>query len=247
MLTVNPVKSLQGKFDLPSSQDLFLLAVVTAVASNQPVVIKPIKISPLLNHWCDEFSRLASFQFDSGSCTVKPISSEDATSFLMLDYDYLPYKDLIIFILLGIGKTVAFRSVSQKRIDVICETIRRYGADCEVKTFDGNPGITLSKPPSISETFKVEERDISPLMGLYLGTRSAFTLQTTFPFANPLRHLAPVFGHEISFKSAVPRENDPFARRLKMLQSATSNNQGQKFNLTCDFSHPKTSEELIEI
>ena len=37
MLTVNPVKSLQGKFDLPSSQDLFLLAVVTAVASNQPV------------------------------------------------------------------------------------------------------------------------------------------------------------------------------------------------------------------
>jgi hypothetical protein len=247
MLTVNPVKSLQGKFDLPSSQDLFLLAVVTAVASNQPVVIKPIKISPLLNHWCDEFSRLASFQFDSGSCTVKPISSEDATSFLMLDYDYLPYKDLIIFILLGIGKTVAFRSVSQKRIDVICETIRRYGADCEVKTFDGNPGITLSKPPSISETFKVEERDISPLMGLYLGTRSAFTLQTTFPFANPLRHLAPVFGYEISFKSAVPRENDPFARRLKMLQSATSNNQGQKFNLTCDFSHPKTSEELIEI
>lgn len=247
MLTVNPVKSLQGKFDLPSSQDLFLLAVVTAVASNQPVVIKPIKVSPLLNHWCDEFSRLASFQFDSSSCTVKPISGEDATSFLMLDYNYLPYKDLIIFLLLGLGKTVAFRSISQKRIDIICETIRRYGADCEVKTFDGQPGITLSKHPSISETFKVEERDLSPLMGLYMGARSAFTLQTTFPFASPLRHLAPAFGHEISFKSAVPRESDPFSRRIKMLQSATSKNQGQKFTLLCDFSHPNTSEDPIEI
>ncbi len=247
MLTVNPVKSLQGKFDLPSSQDLFLLAVVTAVASNQPVVISPIKESPLLNHWCNEFSSLASFQFDSNSCTVKPFVGEEATSFLMLNYDYLPYRDLIVFLLLGIGKTVAFRSISQKRIDVICETIRRYGADCEVKTFDGQPGITLSKHPSISEKFKVEEKDLSPLMGLYIGIRSSFTLQTTFPFANPLRHLAPVFGHEISFKSAVPREIDPFSRRIKMLQSATSKNQGQKFTLTCDFSKPKASEKPIEI
>jgi hypothetical protein len=247
MLTVNPVKSLQGKFDLPSSQDLFLLAVATAVASNQSAVISPLKETPLLNHWCNEFCRLASFEFNTNSCTVKPIIGEDAASFLMLDYNYLPYKDLIIFILLGMGKTVAFSSVSRKRIDVICETIRRYDADCEVKTFDGNPGITLSKHPSISEAFKVEERDISPLMGLYMGTRSAFTLQTTFPFANPLRHLAPVFGHEISFKSAVPRESDPFSRRLKMLQSATSNGQGQKFTLSCDFSHPGTSEEPVKI
>jgi hypothetical protein len=220
---------------------------VTAVASNQPVVISPIKVSPLLNHWCDEFSRLASFQFDDNSCTVKPISSEDAISFLMLNYDYLPYKDLIIFVLLGLGKTVAFRSVSQKRIDAICETIRRYGADCEVKSFDGQPGITLSTPPSISETFKAEERDLSPLMGLYMGARSSFTLQTTFSFSHPLRHLAPVFGHEISFKNAVPRENDPFFRRIKMLQSAMSNNQGQKFTLSCDFSHPRISEEPVEI
>ncbi len=248
MLTVNPVKTLQGKFDLPPSQDLFLLAVITAIAARQKTVISPIRESPLIKQWCGSFGALTSFHFDSDSCTVNPITGEDSASFLMLDYNDLPYKDLILFILLGMGKTVAFRSISSKRIDSIREMIRRYGADCEIKMFDDNPGITLSKPPSVNEAFRVEEKDISPLLGLHIGAGLPLKLQTTFPFSNPLRHLAPFFGFEINFKSAVPRETDPIFKRIKMMQSVKDqSSQGQRFTLTCDFTHPVASEEPVGI
>lgn len=248
MLTINPVKSLQGKFDLPSSPDLFILAAVTAMAARQVVSISPVKEAPLVKTFCDSFKKLAMFQFDSDKCTVNPLQGDDAASFVMLEYDSLPYKDLIINVLLGMGKTVAFQSVSGKRIDAICETVRRYGAACEVKTFDNLPGIVLSKPPSVSETIKLEEKDISPLLGLYMGAGLSLKLQTTFPFSNPLRHLAQVFGFEISLKSAVVRETDPIFKRIKMMQSSKEqSNQGQKFTLTCDFSHPVASERPLTI
>lgn len=249
MLTVNPVKSLQGKLDLPPSPDLFLLAVVTAIAAQQSVIITPFKESPLIQLWLDTFKKLAAFEFTSDSCTVKPIKNEDSSSFLLIDYKHLPYKDLIIPVLLGMGKTVALSSASAKRIEVICETVKRFGAVAEVNQFENNPGISLSKPPSVKESFKPEESDISPLLGLHMGARLSFSLQTSFPFSNPLRPLAPLFGFDISLKNSVSRDMDPISRRIKMIQSQTAahSSQGQRFLLSCNFSNPVVREEPLNI
>lgn len=248
MLTVNPAKTLQGKLDLPASPDLFLLATITAIVAQQPIVISPVSSSPLLDYWCDALKNLASFDFDSDKCSVTPIKAEEASTFLLLDYDLIPYKDLIISILLGLGKTVAFRSVSSKRIDTLLAMAKRFGASAEVQQFDENPGITLTKQPSVSEEFKPEETDISPLLGFHLGARLSFSLQTKFPFSNPLRPLAPLFGFEIILKSSVSKDTDPISRRIRMMQSPKSqNSQGQKFSLSCNFSNPAVSEEPLKI
>lgn len=247
MLTINPVKSIQGKIDLPPSPDLFFLAAITAIAARQVTVISPVNKTPLIESWLDTLKKLAEFQFESDTCTVKPLIGDQAASFLLINYDELPYKDIIIYILLGLGKTVAFRSISSKRVNSICETLKRYHATAEENVFDGNPGLTLSKQPSLHEAFKPEESDISPMVGLFIGAGGSFTVQTTFSFSNPMRQIAPIFNFEINLKNSIARETDPISKRIRMMQASSKNQspQGQRFILSCNFTNPVNSEQPV--
>lgn len=236
--------------NLPPSPDLFLVAVITSIAARKNITVTPLVQTPLIAQWLDSLKGVAHCEFTDNSCTVKPVNQEDASSFILLSYETLPYKDLVIFTLLGLGKTVAFKSISQKRIDSYIAVAKRLGFKLESAQFDNNLALTLKDPPSaLNESLILEENDVAPLLGLSLGLKQKGSFQIGFPYSNPLRLLAPQFGMEISLKSCIVKESDPIARRLKLMQGKKKQNtsQGQQFTLVLDFSKTLETEDSLQI
>lgn len=248
MLSLKQAKSLHGKLDLPPSPDLFLLAVLTSLASGRKTVISPVNDTPLIRLWTESLKGMAEFTLNDGSCTVSPLAVEHSSSFVLIPYDTLPYRDLCAFILLGMGKTVALRSASRKRLETWQAKARKFGFVLDIAQFDQDEGLSMSSAPdTLSGSALIEEDDISPIIGLYLGMRRSCSFQIDFPFSNPLRPVAQAFGFELNVKSMIQKETDPIARRIQMMQKKKRDSSGQQFTVTADFSKCIAGDDSVTI
>jgi hypothetical protein len=250
MLSIKPAKSLHGKMDLPPSPDLFLLAAIVALACRRNIRIKSYADSPLIKTWLDILKDHATIEYVETSVIISPLKDE-ASAFIVLPYYILPYRDVIIYTLLSMGKVVAFKSIGTKRLEQIVKRAKKFGFIVEVKQYGDNPGLSLiSTPDSINQTIAISDEDVAPLCGLLLGHRKNAQFQVDFHFAHPLRNLAPLFGFDISLKSTVVKESDPMARRIKMMQQKkkTTQTSGQQFQLVINCNSLQTEKnDLLEI
>jgi hypothetical protein len=236
VLTINPAKAMKGTYDLPASPDLFVLAVVTALVARRSISITPCSDTPLVRSWIDIFKGCASFEILNGVWHVTPVT-QDPSQYILITSDQIPYRDLTLFMLLGMGKTVAFTSISEKRIERWKSSARKYGISIETALYSGNSGLTLVNPPeSITVSSSPEEEDISMILGLVAGLRQSCTFTIDTPYTSPLRTVAPLFGFELSVKSLAEKENDPIARRIKMMQKKSPSPSSLRYALTTDFS-----------
>lgn len=248
MINLKPAKSLQGKLDLPTSPDLFLLTLTTAVALSKRVKISSVKETPLLKVWCDIFKSHLNIEWNENSCLFAP-DLEDPSSYLLLPYRQLPFRDIIVFTALGMGKVVAFKEISQQRLETWCKNSKKFNIILEIVQHGENQGLSVKKiPDNFSEISFVEETDLSMFLGFLLGKRCFASFQIDYPFSNPLRNLASQLGFNITVKSAANKENDPIAKRLKFLQpkKRTSASSGQQYTVNADFSQP-SSADILEI
>jgi hypothetical protein len=231
--------------DLPPSPDLFLLAAVVALACGRNIRIKAYVDSPLIKLWLDILKDHAVVESTGTSVTISP-RKEDSSAFILLPYFILPYRDVIVYTLLSMGKVVAFNSIGTKRIDSIIKKAKKFGFVTEVNLYGDNPGLSFTTVPDvINQTIAITDEDVAPLCGLLLGQRKNAAFQVDFHFAHPLRNLAPLFGLDISLKSTLVKEVDPMARRIKMMQSKKKAQQtsGQQFQLVincCGLQTEKT-------
>ena len=248
MLTLKPAKSFGGKFNLPPSPDLFLLSAVSSIAAGRVAVVSPVTRTPLTDQWSGSLKNLASFEFESDRCKITPLTGDKSSDFLLLPFEQLPYRDLIVFTLLGMGKTVAFRAVSPKRIEAWVKHARKLGFTLQASAFDENLSISLKeKPDQLSESLAIEQEDVSPLLGLHLGSGCNCSFQIDFQYASPLRLLAPQLGFEVSVKSNIAKETDPIARRMRMMAKKKRTSSGQQFTVKGVFTKSDTDGTPVEI
>lgn len=248
MTALKPAKSLLGKLELPSSPDLFLLAVAAALAASKKIRFPQLKNTPLLQTWTEVFKGHCVFEWNDDSCVMSPVV-ENESSFLLIPYRLLPYRDLIVFAALGMGKVVSFRDVSQKRLQAWIEQARKFKIELEIVQYGENPGLNVKDAGDILlNPSLVDENDISAYLGFLMGRKQNASFQIDFPFSNPLRNLASIFGFDLTVKSTLVKESDSLAKRLKFFQSKKKQNRssGQMFSVTVDFSG-KNDSQLIDI
>lgn len=248
MLSIKPARSIQGKFDLPPSPDLFFLAAVVSMAGAKPFRVRIESVTPLINEWIAILKGHVTIDINDGYITVNPLI-DDPSAFIILPYQILPYRDAIIFTLLSMGKVVALRGAGQKRLDAIVNKAKKFGFAVEKKMYGENEALELSSAPdTLNTALEIYDEDVAPLSGLLLGQRKNASYMVDFHFAHPLRNIAPLFGFEISLKSTVVKETDPIARRIKMMQGKKKSDQssGQQFQLVinCDNVNKNTAEPV---
>jgi len=161
----------------------------------------------------------------------------------------LPFRNLIVFTALGMGKVVSFKEISQKRLETWCKNSKKFNIILEIVQHGDNYGLSVKEyPESFSDLTFIEEADLSMLLGFLMGIRRSASFQIDYPFSNPLRNLASLLGFTITVKSAVSKDSDPIARRLKFLQPKKrhSTTSGQQYTVNIDFSQ-YTSADHIEI
>ncbi len=251
MLSIKPAKTIQGKIDLPSSPDLFLLAAVIALASKRTIKIASFADTPAIRLWLDILKDHAVIDCADNTITINP-EKNDPSSFILIPYDILPYKDVIINTLLSMGKVVAFKSIGTKRLESIVTRAKKFGFILQINDYSGNPGLSLiESPDAVNQQIDITDEDVAPLAGLLLGQHKNASFQVDFHFAHPIRNIAPLFGFDISLKSTIIKETDPLARRIKMMQSkkkSASQSGGQQYQLVYNFSDLQTAKsEIVEI
>lgn len=251
MLSIKPAKTIQGKIDLPSSPDLFLLAVVIALASKRTIKIAPFTDTPVIRLWLDILKDHAVIDRTDNTITINP-EKNDPSSFILIPYDILPYKDVIINTLLSMGKVVAFKSIGTKRLESIVKRAKKFGYVLQINDYSGNPGLSLiESPDTVNQQLGITDEDVAPLAGLLLGQHKNASFQVDFHFAHPIRNIAPLFGFDICLKSTIVKENDPLARRIKMMQSkkkSASQSCGQQYQLVYNFSGLQSAKtDIVEI
>lgn len=250
MLEIKKAKSISGKIDLPPNPDLFLLSLVIAMATNKKTTITPVNNTPLIAQYIDLFSSQTDIKIEGVICHIEP-KTEAASAYLPLDYTILPYRNLIVFLLLGLGKTVSFRNLPSKRLKQWQHIASLFGCIIETKDFDDACGIFLSKESAfVTSAESIDINHIHHCFGLALGLKNKLTITLENQFQTPLRFILPAFGYDLSIKSNIDtKSKDPLARRIQLMTAKSRKKSESKlsFTITADLSESKMDEYNIDL
>ncbi len=107
MLEIQRVKEIAGTVNLPPNPDFFLLSLFGALAVNRQTRIAPVEETPLIAGFKELLSAQLKISQKETCCDVTPRPEEDS-DFILLPTGEIPYRDFIVFLLLGLKKTVGF-------------------------------------------------------------------------------------------------------------------------------------------
>jgi EPSP synthase (3-phosphoshikimate 1-carboxyvinyltransferase) len=237
VLSIQTAKEIRGTVSLPPSGDLFFLAIVMALAARATARISPLCDIPLVPWWEKMLAGHASFSCDSSSCTVTPL--EGAASAITLSYDDLrPYRDFVVFCLLGMKKTLVIDPLPQKRLDAWTAIASECG--CSLGTADQGGARTVfltgEEHFRIPDTLKSADR-MHPLLGLAMGLGKQAAMMTDAAFSSPLRHILPVFGYPFSVTSNLrDTTQNPLVRRMRFLTLGKKSEGPVVYTVSADFS-----------
>jgi hypothetical protein len=238
---------MKGNWQLPPSSDLFVLATILSLCSRRTIQITPFTDTPLIRQWIDTLKGLAQFEQIEGACKITPIL-DDPSQFIHISTPVIPYRELVIFALLGMGKTIAFSSITNKRLESWKQRAKRYGIDLGIESFDGKPGFSIVNRPDEFAVEKLhDENDLSLLLGLASGLNGTLSFLISFPFSSPLRTISSLFGFDILVKSTVEKETDPMARRIKLLQKKPAVSNGMQYLFSADFHRKESDAAAIPV
>jgi len=228
---------MQGNYDLPPSPDMLLLGTITAIAAGTKTRITPVLETPLTAAWVSMLREHVLITRESDAWIIDPTLSDPSVLFI-LPFDDIPYRDLIVFAALGMGKTVVFKSITPQRIERWSAQAKQCGFTIEKTDVEGSTGLHATDIPEIfPESIPVDENDLCPFLGLLMGSRKRGSFQAGFQVSNPVRHLCTAFGFEFTVKNLTERESDPIARRMRFMnRKKTVSEHAQSFVITADFT-----------
>ncbi len=248
MLKLQPVKSIQGKVELPPNPDLLFLAALSACALSRTITLKGIPDSTVLRDMRRSLHGHAVFQNEESVLTIKPEISEDPTLLLTLPDSLIVYRTMYLFIALGMGKTVVCRSASSKRIESWIKQAKKIGITLESTAIDQCTGLKVTdfKQETVNGSF-VEEEICNILIAFILGKNGTAEYSIDFFLSSPLRHLVQAFGLQLSVKAVTAEKpTDPIMQRIRFLQQKkkTGPSQNQSFSVQIDFTRPEKGDPL---
>ncbi|MFW5775226.1 MAG: hypothetical protein ACOCW2_02955, partial [Chitinivibrionales bacterium] len=239
---------MHGKVELPPNPDYYFLALVLALTADRPVKIGPVADAPIFDRWDECFAVGLRIEKAGDDRIVTP-QQQDGASYIKLPYRALPFPELSIFLLLGMGKTLGFDSLPQARIDSWQKFAAKIGCAIETSQMDETICLTLAA----FDTFKLRSQTVDPndthaFLGLAIGAKKPLSFVIEHIFSSPLRHIADSFGYDLSVKSNAPvKENDPLARRIRMMQQKKKMESKQSFTVAVNVSGLPEKIEQIEI
>jgi EPSP synthase (3-phosphoshikimate 1-carboxyvinyltransferase) len=236
-LEIQPAKEIQGSLSLPPSSDLFFIGIIMALAAKVTARISPLSDIPLVPWWEKALAGHVSLTCDAGLCTVVP--KEGVMSPITLSYDDLrPYRDFVVFCLLGLKKTLIIDPLPGKRLDAWAAIASECGCTLRIEDQGGARSISLTGEEHfrIRDTLKTADV-VHPLLGLSLGLGQQVAITTDTGFSSPVRHIAPVFGYEFSVTNNL-RDNteNPLIRRMRFIQLGKKFEGPLVYTVKADFS-----------
>lgn len=248
MLEIQRAKEIRGKFELPPNPDFFFLSLLIALASNKVTTITPVYDTPLITLFKKTLSNHVDIKHENNTCIVSP-KANAGSSYILLPYNELPFRDFIVFLLLGLKKTVAFKNLSQKRLETWQQKAHLFGLTIGSKQFDDATGISISSDGSFKAPVEIIDQNyIHACIGLALGFKEKLCFLSNHQFQSPLRHILPAFGYEVIIKSSYEKK-DPLTRRLRLLAPKLTKKPDSKlsFTVTIDLSNVNQDETTIDL
>jgi hypothetical protein len=239
VLEVKPAKEIRGKTVLAPNPDMLLCISVCALAAQKKIQIEPAPDTPLCADIRETISSFADIAQQGAAWHVEPKS--DASQDIRLGGDEMRFREFLIFALLGLGKTIAFDSLPEKRLAAWRSYAQYAACDIETKTLDdGACGISLAARDAFSIPPRpVEANLLHACFGLALGLRRAIDITIEYPFATPLRHLLPACGYSLTVKSVMEgKESNLLSRRMRFLRQKKKTDSGLLYAITADFANP---------
>lgn len=252
MLELKRASEIRGTFSLPSDPDLFALTLATAAVAKRSIEINGVKESLLLKEHAKAFSGIMDCNFKDDNFTAKV--KESPSLFVKLNYKFTPYKNMIFFMLVGAGYTVAFDTVPIKRVDAWEKEASRFGCTLKKEGFESGEGETLvGLSLKDTDSFKneletLEVDDLHIFIGLALGLKAVGSCVIEDHFLSPIRALFNQMELDLKVKSNVEQKKlDPLARRIQMMKKGKNkDSQKQSFTILFEFNK-ELPEEIVNI
>jgi hypothetical protein len=248
VLDVIAAREMKGTVVLPPSSDCFFMAIVMALAASAAARIAPLRDIPLVPWWEKALAGHAVFTCNGESCVVEPVSGASASA-ITLSYDEIPYRDFVVFLLLGLKKTLLIDPLPKARLDAWTKLAAELGCSLQASGANGKTALSLSG----EENFRVRDTvkpidEVHPILGLALGLRKQVSLVTDTVFASPLRHILPVFGYTIAVTNNLRDKNeDPLIRRMRFLQIGKKSEGPVLFTVAADFSKRDNRQVDVQV
>ena len=246
MLEIQRAKEIRGKVELPPNPDFFFLSLIIALASNKVTTITPVNDTPLITLFKNTLSSHLEIKHENNTCIVSP-KVNAGSSYILLPYQELPFRDFIVFLLLGLKKTVAFKNLSKKRLETWQHKAHLFGLTIESKQFDEATGISISTGGIFKAPAEITDlNNIHACIGLAVGFKEELCLFSNQQFQSPLRNILPAFGYEVIIKSNYEKK-DPLARRLRFIAPKLAKKTDSKlsFTITINSSNVNSGETTI--
>jgi hypothetical protein len=245
---IKPANQISGAIDAPPSPDLFILSAFMSLTTRAAVRVTPAPDTPYVNEWTAALAPARSIRMENATAVIEPGPDAPSPGELALPGTGIPYRDFVVFLLLGLGYRPVFASLSLARAQEWKELATRFCCVLEAVNGGGRTVISLSSTdgfaaPNEGITFD----DLYPLLGLCVGLGKQIQLRTNFQFISVLRHLLPLFGCELAVKSnMVDPRRDPIARRIQLLQKKKEE-ESISFSITCNASRRPDREIAIDL
>jgi hypothetical protein len=237
VLEIRAAREMKGTVVLPPSSDCFFTAVVMALSAGTPARIGPLCDIPLVPWWEKMLAGHATFACSGESCLVEPVNSGSPPP-ITLSYDEIPYRDFIVFLLLGLKKTLLIDPLPKARLDAWTTVAAELGCSLAQSGANGKTALSLDGGDNFRVRDTVKRIDeVHPILGLALGLKKQVSLVTDTVLASPLRHILPAFGYTLSVTSSLrDKSEDPLVRRMRFMQLGKKSEGPVMFTVAADFS-----------
>ncbi|MGB7566587.1 MAG: hypothetical protein WBM07_01895, partial [Chitinivibrionales bacterium] len=101
MIEMHAAKEIKGTVVAPPSSDLFFLSLSMALVTGCATRVSPFRPTPRTLGWIEAFNTEAAITVEQDSCFISPGEAGGAHQALRLPYADIPYRDFIVFMLLG--------------------------------------------------------------------------------------------------------------------------------------------------
>jgi hypothetical protein len=248
VLEIKQAREIRGSVRIPPSGDLFFVSIVASLAAKTTTRISPVTDIPLVPWWEKVFAGHAAFSCEGDSCIVQPVDDPGAQP-ITLSYDEIPYRDFVVFALLGLGKTMFIDPLPGARVEVWTKCAADLGCNLHTVDFNGKQTLKLDG----GDNFRVRDTvkpidEVHPILGLALGLARQVSFVTDEVFTSPARHALSAFGYTLSVTNNLRDKNeDPLVRRMRFMQIGKKSEGPVLFTVAADLSKREDIAPVITL
>ncbi|MBD3345343.1 MAG: hypothetical protein GF401_09810 [Chitinivibrionales bacterium] len=247
MLEIKAAREIRGAVETPPSLNQYILSTVAALASQLKTTISPFPDTPAVAEWNKRIGSHCSLNQTKDTIVITPQENSES----MLDFAgyHLPYRDFILFVALGMGKTVKVTAVSEKRIEYWTNLATKWGCTIKADQSESFTYISLFETENFRERIEdITFDELYSYIGCGLGLRKKVEAEIDFQFSSIIRPLTAAFGYECAVTSNQPAaRKSSLERRLKMLKKKKQSENPVTSTLSVDFSHSSVEEAQVTL